>query len=105
VTLDWGSKVQISVDGQTPVVELQSGAAQYSLKSFSSVKLVGHNQQPIALTKLNGRVVYVNAEAAARVVGMGAHPFPLVLAAGGAVGLGYGIYEGVSGGSSVSPSH
>lgn len=105
VTLEWSAMAQIGMEGQIPVVELQTGAAQYSLKSLTSVKLVGHNHQPITLTRLTGRVVYDNAEAAGRVARTKLHAFLLVPAFGAATGLGYAIYRGISGGASVSPSN
>jgi hypothetical protein len=107
VTLGVASKARINMSGQTPEFDLESGSAQFSLKTLSSV-ILAHNGKAISPENLTGDFA-VNEGGGAAVGAL--HQGPIrrstlffVGAAGAAGGLGYGIYRGLSGGPSVSPS-
>jgi ferric-dicitrate binding protein FerR (iron transport regulator) len=107
VILGVASKARIDMSGQTPEFDLESGSAQFSLKTLSSVILV-HSGQTISPKNLTGDFV-VNEGGGAVVQAV--HPglnrrktLIFIGAAGAAGGLGYGIYEALNEGPSVSPS-
>ena len=102
------SQARVSLSGQTPVFELQSGTARYSLKSLSSVQIVSAGK-PVDVKNRTGDVV-TNDGDATTIKAVRSHSLILgktgltLLGAGAAAGLGYGLYAGLSGGSPVSPS-
>ena len=90
-----------------PVFNLQSGTAQYALKTTSSVKLEAL-AKTVAPTTAAGRTepagsFSIGGNKAAGFWTPG-HTALVVVGAGAAAGLGVGIYEATSGGAAVSPS-
>jgi ABC-type Fe3+-hydroxamate transport system substrate-binding protein len=99
ITLNPGAEATVDLSGQTPVFHLTKGTAHYSLKSLNSVQVTSANQA-VTLTSLTGTIgkggggLWTPAHATWGIIGAGA-----------ASGLGVGVAQATSGGSSVSPSH
>lgn len=104
VTLDATSKGEIVMSGGIPTFELDTGAAEYSLKSLVAVRLMALNQS-FTPPGLHGRYAF-NVKGIA--VALPAAQSPKAVAFFGAAlvagVLGVGLWKSMSGGSSVSPS-
>jgi hypothetical protein len=110
ITLDPGAEAKISFSGPTPVFQLLSCSAHYSLTSQTAVKLMERDRQATEKT-LTGVIATPCGRAATAAGSTGAgwwtvgHTLLVVGAGAGVVGLGYGIGEATRGGPAVSPSH
>lgn len=102
ITLDPGSEATVDLSGQTPVFHLKTGLAHYSLKTLASVHLLSGDQSvtPSTLAGILGKGSLAKG---------GGFWTPRttwgIIGAGAATGLGVGVSQATSGGSSVSPSH
>lgn len=102
ITLAPGSSAKIDLTGQTPVFQLLSGSAQYSLKTTSAVKLMEINKL-VTPSGMTGVLQIGNATKGAGWWTTG-HTVAMVGGSAAAAGLGFGIEHAVSGGAAVSPS-
>jgi ferric-dicitrate binding protein FerR (iron transport regulator) len=114
ITLDPNSEGVVDMTGQTPVFRLTKGQAHYSLKSLTAVQLMEASQSVVP-KKMEGLLALGRrrkgggaavAGAAGAAAGWSATTVTLVTvgAVGAATGIGFGVAQATSGGSSVSPS-
>ena len=99
------SEAKVSIMGGTPVFDLESGFAQYSLKAPSSVVLMVYGKT-VPPKKSSGDLgtSLGNQASAVRHPLLNKSTILIVGAQGAAAAVGYTAYKEVSGGSSVSPS-
>jgi hypothetical protein len=100
--LDPGSTAKINISGQSPVFQLQSGLARYSVKSLTSVRLMAL-ETTVGPTKLSGILRISNGRPVLGFWTPG-HTALVVVGAGAAAGLGIGVARATSGGDPVSVS-
>jgi hypothetical protein len=101
VILDPKSTAKVSISGQTPEFQLETGSAHYALKSTSGVKLIAMGK-PVSPTHLSGFVKIGNGRVS---TGWWSPAHTAVVAGGVAAASGVLASEATKGGSAVSPSH
>jgi hypothetical protein len=106
IVMGVSSEAVVDRAGQTPEFELLSGKAQYFLKSPSAVKVLRYGKPVDAKGQSGGTTSAQSKPTFTSAVHSGVFSEGGLIAIGAvaAGGAGYGIYEGLHGGSSVSPS-
>jgi hypothetical protein len=101
------SKGTVTMENGVPTFDLQSGLADYSLKSPGAVQLKVYDKT-LPTKHVQGSVSTSNVGVTPISAVHTGLPWNAILiggaAAGASAGIGYGVYSAVSGGSSVSPS-
>jgi len=101
------SKSTVTLENGVPTFDLQSGLADYSLKSPGAVQLKVYDKT-LATKHDQGSLSTSDSGSAPISPVKSGLPWKGILigagTAGASAGIGYGVYTAVSGGSSVSPS-
>ena len=90
VTLSPNAKVQIQMVNGKPVINVQSGAVHYSLKSLNSVGFT-QGTHAVSVTSLTGNTQVGTAAGLSNTWWTAGHTVGVIAAAGGATALGVGL--------------
>jgi hypothetical protein len=103
ILLNPGSSAKLGLSGQTPVFQLTSGSASYSLKTLTAVKLMAA-AKVVTPSDMAGLLELGGSNLPKAGFWTAGHTTAVLLGAGAATGLGVGIAKATGGGASVSPS-
>lgn len=103
IILNPASSARLDLSGQTPVFQLTSGLASYSLKTFTAVKLMAATKV-VTPSNLIGSLELGGSNAPSVGFWTTGHTTALLFGASAATGLGVGFAVSTGGGASVSPS-
>ena len=87
-----GSSAKVDLQGKTPVFQLETGSARYSLKALDSVKLISLNN-PVTPKEISGILQVADPKNAGAPAGWWttAHTTEVLVGSGAAAGLAIGI--------------
>jgi len=103
IILNPGSSAKLDLSGQTPVFQLTSGSASYSLKTLTAVKLMAATKG-ITPSNLTGSLELGVSNAPSVGFWTTGRTAAVLIGASAATGLGVGVAVSTGGGASVSPS-
>jgi hypothetical protein len=92
IVLAPGSSAKVDLQGKTPVFQLETGSARYSLKALDSVKLISLNN-PVTPKEISGILQVADPKNAGAPAGWWttAHTTEVLVGSGAAAGLAIGI--------------